>query len=296
MMIERGEAPGIRAMSEALGVVTCWVETLHGRGDLLTALDLLVGLMNGQRGVLLRLHLDVAAQTTMAQIDRGGAGRPAAGKLSFSQYLLGHGIGQAQPGSVWLLSEVAPELAVRDRLADRISVAHPQTREVMAAVLEPRQRTADIVEIHFTRGLAPREAETLGMLVGIVSRAWRHRNGNMFPAAEPGRVAPAPAEQVAGNILGPENPAGLSRSEYRVCSLVCRGMNAKRISDSLRISESTVRSHLRSIYAKTGSAGHAQLMYRLLGTGPGAALDGARGGARGLQEGTHGFVALPASL
>lgn len=268
-MLERSDAPGAGAMSEALSVITCWVETLHGRGDVLSALDLIVGLVNGQQGVLLRLQLDVAAQTTIAQVDRGRAvGRPPGESLSFSQYLLGHGIGQAQPGSLWFLSEVAPELAGRDGAGERMALSQHPTREIVAAVLEPRQRTSDIVEIYFTRRLSGRESEMLGIFMGIASRAWRHRNGSVFSAAEAERTITAPPLQPAprgSNILDPGNPAGLSRSEYRVCALVCRGMNARRISNSLQISESTVRSHLRSIYSKTHTNGHAELIYRLLG-------------------------------
>lgn len=84
------------------------------------------------------------------------------------------------------------------------------------------------------------------------------------PKGVPGSAAPS--------ILTSGNPAGLSKAEYRVCSLLVRGFGAKAISGSLGVSESTVRSHLRSIYSKTNTHGQRELMFRLLGANKQAEL------------------------
>ncbi|MGR3342619.1 MAG: helix-turn-helix transcriptional regulator, partial [Paracoccaceae bacterium] len=60
-----------------------------------------------------------------------------------------------------------------------------------------------------------------------------------------------------------ENPAGLSRSEYRICCLIQEGMAAKNIANQLNIQESTVRSHLHSIYSKTEISGQMELLHSL---------------------------------
>ena len=68
-------------------------------------------------------------------------------------------------------------------------------------------------------------------------------------------------------ILGVSNPANLSRAEFRVCLLLSRGLSVKGVTDELGLSEATVRSHLRSIYAKTDTSGLPELVYRLLSGG-----------------------------
>ena len=65
------------------------------------------------------------------------------------------------------------------------------------------------------------------------------------------------------DLLDTSNPAELSRSEYRICAMVREGLLARAIADELGVSESTVRSHLHSIYAKTGATGHVDLLHRL---------------------------------
>ncbi len=64
------------------------------------------------------------------------------------------------------------------------------------------------------------------------------------------------------------NPANLSRAEFRVCLLLSHGLSVKGVTDELRLSEATVRSHLRSVYSKTETTGHAELLYRILSSEP----------------------------
>ena len=70
------------------------------------------------------------------------------------------------------------------------------------------------------------------------------------------------------SILGPSNPAGLSRAEYRICALLGVGLTARLISERLGITEATVRSHLRNIYAKTSTSGQYELLHRILAPEP----------------------------
>ena len=59
------------------------------------------------------------------------------------------------------------------------------------------------------------------------------------------------------------NPARLTRSEFRLCMLVQEGGLPDKVADVLQISKSTFRSHLRSIYSKTGVTGHVELVHLL---------------------------------
>ena len=65
-------------------------------------------------------------------------------------------------------------------------------------------------------------------------------------------------------ILGVSNPANLSRAEFRVCLLLSRGLSVKAVSEDLNLSENTIRSHLRAIYAKTETASLPELIYLIM--------------------------------
>ena len=56
----------------------------------------------------------------------------------------------------------------------------------------------------------------------------------------------------------------LSDREKEVCGLVSRGCTNEQISESLHISESTVKTHLRNIYSKTDIHDRANLAIRVL--------------------------------
>ena len=58
--------------------------------------------------------------------------------------------------------------------------------------------------------------------------------------------------------------AGLSRSEFRICTLVGQGMAPKAIAQQLALRETTVRTHLSAIYSKTATARIVDLFDRLL--------------------------------
>ena len=268
MPFKQTEPAGFGAVSEVMRLVMSWMEALHDRGELDEPVSSLLSLVTGLRGSVLRLRLDTFAQTTIAEAPLAvPVGLPGPSRMSFSQYLLGHGISKAQAGSVWYLSDFSRELLDDDRSELEFSRGDRRTREIVAAVLEPGTLSSDILEIHFPRWLSSREKEALGMLVAFLSRSWSQRSSSVFLETVP-ELHAEPDQMSARSvlsILSSRNPAGLSKAEYRVCTLLSRGLSAKAISGSLKVSESTVRSHLRGIYAKTKTEGQRELMYQLLG-------------------------------
>jgi len=66
------------------------------------------------------------------------------------------------------------------------------------------------------------------------------------------------------HILHHENPAGLTRCEWKVCDLASRGLSVKSIAGELGVTGNTVRTHLRSIYAKTEVASYYELVMTLM--------------------------------
>jgi DNA-binding CsgD family transcriptional regulator len=77
-----------------------------------------------------------------------------------------------------------------------------------------------------------------------------------------GRPCPI-VELVQGSADGLRDPAlMLTPRELQIAALVAHGQCSKRIAYRLHISEWTVQTHLRRIYAKLGVAGRAEMVFR----------------------------------
>lgn len=72
-----------------------------------------------------------------------------------------------------------------------------------------------------------------------------------------------------------ENPARLSRAEFRVCMTLDRHGQIDAAARDLGLSESTIRSHLHGIFAKTGCPSLADLLRRLAAPREAKAVPGA---------------------
>jgi DNA-binding CsgD family transcriptional regulator len=141
-------------------------------------------------------------------------------------------------------------------------------KDIFVVVLESRTGHSDYLEIHHRREAGRSFEAKLDMLGPLLSRFWANR--------KPGLVADCLGRRKlqrvsGGNAMTPDvpllsdlNPAGLTRSEFRVCMLVRRGLTVKAISEELALSVTTIRTHLRSIYAKTGVSGFNELAHRLI--------------------------------
>lgn len=124
---------------------------------------------------------------------------------------------------------------------------------------------ADILEFSLNRALTDAENELLALLATALAESWLLRR--------PGLVQRCLSEQNnrkgSSNrdedlpILHYSNPFNLSRSEFRVCTLIGQGLTAKHIAKALGLSEATIRSHQRAIYAKTALGGQIEVMFHL---------------------------------
>lgn len=178
---------------------------------------------------------------------------------SFARCVMGRYVGRARPGSLWLSSATEeqgdPALQVfqrRARIADSA---------VVALALGPAW--ADYLEIHFASTLGAESERLLAALGGTLSRTWLRRTPGLFSEAV---LASRPASRpdLHESLLSVANPARLSRAEFRICVLLRRGLNSASLCSELSISPSTLRAHLRSIFAKAQVASMAELVYRLL--------------------------------
>jgi DNA-binding NarL/FixJ family response regulator len=128
----------------------------------------------------------------------------------------------------------------------------------------PSQR--DICTIGLSRPLTYAQTALLNLVAVELARAWARRQPGLISwritqVARKNAPRKAPSPMVP--ILDYSNPYGLSRCEFRVCSLLGSGMSAKQIAETLHLSEATVRSHQRAIYAKTEMSGQIALLMHL---------------------------------
>lgn len=224
-------------MADCLRLVSAWTGALQGQGDLENALNAMVALLPIRRATLLRVSADGGQSRVVALALRKGDAGPIARIRDLPALIAAARMGEVTPHSAG-----------------------------GAVLLLTRARThADILDLRYETAPAPAHKQVLEPLGKALADAWSHRR--------PGLIARRIVEQTRRNrpaaladrppILDYTNPYALSRSEFRVCALIGQGLNARQIAAELGLSEATVRSHQRSIYAKTDLRGQIEVLYHL---------------------------------
>lgn len=196
-------------------------------------------------------------------------------KNSFATEVLGRYYAKVRASTLWLLShhEDARGFAASEALQRRRTLR--ELGDIAVIPLQTSVQQTDYLELHFAKAVERTQENMLESLLPTLTRAWVGRKTGLVTQAQvDSRIARARARVEANAlrpdapILGDTNPAGLSRAEFRVCVLLARGLSTKGIIDELGLSEATVRTHLRNIYSKTETSGHAELLYRILSSAP----------------------------
>ncbi|MEX5729754.1 DNA-binding CsgD family transcriptional regulator [Rhodovulum iodosum] len=267
-----GTGPRFQAadLARSIDAVTAWVGALHNQGAFEDSLARLAGALHSEIGQLVRYGKgnDKPRLISQGALHRDGVHATAP---HFAQTLLGDQLFKARPGSIWLLSELRQDLLIDTALTDWLESR--KLTEVVVVVLNVNVRHCDVLELCADRAPSVEDATLLKIVAPNLASSWRQRQPGIA-TREIGRKharnrTQRDAIEVCA-ILDMSNPYDLSRSEYRICTLVMQGMNTGDISSELGISESTARSHLHSIYGKTGTTGIVGLMHRLMQSGPSA--------------------------
>lgn len=247
-----------------ISAIATWCEALHGTATLKAAFtDLCVGLGSGA-GMLVRTRRADSHVSRIAVYDPGAersCGRPL--RLSLSESVFGNDLENARAGTIW--HEIDASNAA-DPFLKEFQAARG-FREFCVLVLASGPVDRDHIELHFHEPHSARIHSTLATVLPTMARTWATRQIGVV-AREANHRRRETAADDAEPILGLANPARLSRAEYRVCLLLSRGLSAQGVAEELGVSDPTVRSHLRSIYAKTQTASLAELLYRLIGPQP----------------------------
>ena len=270
-----GASPGQERAIEAgmIGAVAQWCECLHGTNPLRMALRYLTDSIGAEAVILARYPRDAGASARALVHDRARSGCRIPLEQSFAGDLLGDYLDKAKRGSTWYRSmqdEDVPQ-AVASALARRNLV------EMVVIPLEISDRWVDTLELHFTEKLRQYQQAVLTTLGDTLSRTWHNRARGMFTETLLKSAAKQAAPLIGSPILSADNPARLSRSEYRVCLLLRHGQSPDQMLAELGIKESTLRTHLSNLYAKTGARNLAELTFQLVSELP-FELAGARAG------------------
>jgi DNA-binding CsgD family transcriptional regulator len=246
----------------AFEVLAEWVASLHGNGEFGQALGRLARLVGAEAAIAARFVESQDRHRQIAVAERLGGHAPLRARG------ISHGLPELaslRPAAISVLSDVRREAGFVEREWVSEGLKARGICDAAVLVLGSRGGCIDYVEFLFRHAIRRRDQALLAEMAPTLASAW----GGRLPGTVERLIARSrfrEDRQKAGrqdDILAPSNPAGLSRSEYRICALVREGLVAKAIAEELVLCESTVRSHLRSIYAKTGAAGHVDLLHRL---------------------------------
>lgn len=242
--------------------IALWCGFLQGAKPALEALRTISEATEAEAVTLVRMPHGGTGKTQSVSFD---ARKPTLGmpriEKSFSGMVLGNYARSAEPGTVWLRSIIANE-------ADVLALDDLQRRrgwnELAIVPLSQSSKSMDLLELHFAGDSTRWHNLSLNMMAGTLAETWATRKPGLLTEAFLQRSVREAQPEGIHPLLSYENPARLSRAEFRVCLLLGQGLSNERITAELGISLATLRTHLRNIYAKTGSDGHSELLYKLL--------------------------------
>jgi len=259
MTVESGQYS--RPATSSVKVVVRWVESLHGQGEIAEVLRELVGLVGAKSALLARLvNHDQAKRIAAADVTAGKLPSPPPPQ-SHAKMVLRENLRTARPGSIWRMSDVCALPGF-----DTAAIHARGLRDVLVLVLAQKANELDVLEFHFHSDPRDHDKNLISILGPEFANTWVRRTpGCVQHAMAHLRLVKAGAGRRATlPILHPNNPSGLSRSEYRICVMISDGMKVKTIAKALTVCETTVRSHLTSIFSKTNTSGQVELIHRLI--------------------------------
>lgn len=251
-----------------------WTECLQGAGSLRETMSDLADLTGARVALLYRCCEMTGRSRMISALDRGARAGERPVTIPIGPSLLSASARGAKAGTLWTLADL--DRSEREGL-DQRSLLWSADRRLKDAAVVPLDRSSnslDLLELHFPSVLdAPLRAE-LEIAAVAASAAWRRRAKGRIArllSATPGITERLAREVQSDRVspLSPANPLGLTAAEMRICALLSSGYPAHAMTSHLKISESTLRTHLRSIYAKAGVGGQVDLVHLLLSSGTG---------------------------
>ncbi len=244
-----------------------WCDALQGGASLQDAFAGLAAGLGAEAGMLVRTHLTSCKPIRIAVWDRHGASSSSPLSTSFADGFFGRHVSRPRSASVWLLSTHEENLSDRPDPALGVWQERRGLADFATLILAGGPPVRDHIELHFTHPVPDIMQAAFAAVLPTMARTWASRQVGLVSRSMPNQHAirdPGSRGTGGGSLLGPANPARLSRAEFRVCFLLSRGLSVLGVAKELSVCEATVRSHLRSIYAKTETTNLAELVFHLL--------------------------------
>lgn len=252
----------------SLQAMARWSEALQRHDNLEEAFDLVSRTTGAELSLLLRFQ-GTRRRPLRLCVSGALADRLAAytDVREFSRLLLEDHLTAARVASVWVLSEHDREIT--DRIGPNTArwMARSYIGDAVTIVLGRDDTATDMLEMQFTGRLTRARLDFIRVFATSLADSWSRRQQGLVPKLLRYRqqhLTLLSRNDADIDLLGPSNPAGLTRSEFRVCMLLKRGLRPVAVRKELDVSQSTLRTHLRNIYAKTETDGQLDLVFRLL--------------------------------
>ena len=249
---------------QLIEAIAFWCECLQGKLALRQGLQMIAESLGADAVALTRLGRECGTIGRSIIIDRRVRAGQEKLSRSYAASVLGKYVSQPKPATIWYSTMMDgdgdPALAAFQR--------HRRFTEIAVIPLTVEEKAVDFLELHFADRLDADRVAKLNMALSTLCRTWTRRAPGLFTENILRSAQAAAPEHDGSVLLGMTNPARLSRAEYRVCVLLSRGLSTKAIQSELAISASTLRTHLRNAYAKTGTQRQVELTVRLLTSRP----------------------------
>jgi DNA-binding CsgD family transcriptional regulator len=251
--------------SKAMHAVVTWCEALNGTVSLQSALMELVSGLGAEAGTIVRTQINDPRPARIALCDFARTTPSRSLQRSFADSFFGPLLFKARSATVWQATAHADDATGDPALMEW--QAARRLKEFVVLVLASGPQTRDHIELHFREHL-PRDIEaTIAAMLPDMARVWASRSVGLITRSILNHRK-TDSDGFKGNanvrILGADNPLRLSRAEFRVCLLLSSGLMVNAVAQELCLSEPTIRTHLRNIYAKTECSSLAELVFRLM--------------------------------
>lgn len=255
------------AAPAVLNFMVRWTECLHGDGSIRDTLMAFSDLAGAEVLHLHRVTAGTGAQRSISTLDRRASQGARALTRAHGLSLVGQSASRAKAGTLWSMTELDRDDAaqldagVLDWMADRA------LRDAHVVVLSATGDQTDVLEFFQAFPLDRARRAGLEILACVMAEAWGRRpEGRIARILRAAPALTARLDQGNSNAhpLSASNPLSLTPAELRVCSMIQAGTHLTEVSKVLGIAESTLRTHLRSIFSKAGVSGQVGLVRLLL--------------------------------
>ncbi|MBV1867306.1 MAG: helix-turn-helix transcriptional regulator [Marinosulfonomonas sp.] len=255
------------AQVDIVDAIASWCEALYGTVSLEQAVTNLVQGLGAEAGMLVRTNMNENRAIRVATHDTKILTTGAPLSVAFADGQFGSHLKKPRTATIWLGSThtehsvVTPDPALGNWQAAR------DMKEFAVLILASGPVTRDHIELHFRQPLSEPAQTTLSTVLPSMARTWASRQVGLITRTVINHRLPSPGSMTNAPVKAPlaiGNPAHLSRAEFRVCLLLSRGLSVAGVCSELDLAETTVRSHLRNIYAKTETSSLAELIFCLI--------------------------------